>query len=130
MNRPNTLTAAIIDIATDFNTVLARKVLAQPPGPNSWDTITKADYGNEFDFELYEREDTTVFYPVSRAALQFCYRFLPADCPRWRGIGFVVENEWIDLIVRQARHYKLVYLGDAMAENDNLSRQWEGLAED
>jgi len=99
--------------------------LAQPPGPNGWDLITDKDFGNEFDFELYENYHTTVFYPVSKAALQWSYRFLPSDCPRWRGVGFVVENRFIALVCRQARMDKLVSLDDAENENESQRLQRE-----
>ena len=117
----NDLTEKLKDIASPLDVI--------PPipeaGPNNWDEITKEDFGNEFDFELYEFEDTTVFYPVSKAALQWAYRFLPGDCPRWRGVGFVIENEWIGLICRQARMDKLVSLDDAENEEQDKQRQRE-----
>ena len=130
----NDLTKEIEDIAVLTEQDLLDQInqpkhpLKQPPGP--WEPITEADYGNEYDFTLYEFEDTTVFYPVSRAALQYCYRFLPEDCPRYRGIGFVIENEHIALFVRQARLNNLISLEDyEFAEEDNqLAHQWDNQA--
>ena len=123
MTTPDTLSDVLSEALKDIANPL--EVLPPIPvaGPNSWDQITKDDFGNEFDFELYEFENTTVFYPVSRAALQWGYRFLPADCDRWRGVGFKVENQYIDLVVRQARIDKLVLLDDALHEEQEKQRQ-------
>lgn len=104
--------------------------LAQPPGPNSWDSV-KDDpnmFATEHDFELYDQGDVVVFYPISEAALQYGYRFLPEDCPRWGAKGFVVDAKEIDLFCRQARDtkpYGLISEEDfdnAMHEMDQLLR--------
>lgn len=127
----NDLTKEIEDIAVLKEQDLLDQInqpkhpLKQPPGPNGWDLITEADFGTDFDFELYENYHTTVFYPVSKAALQWSYRFLPSDSPRWRGVGFVIENRFIDLVCRQARMDKLVSLDDALHEEQEKQRQME-----
>lgn len=108
-----------------------RNLLAQPAGPNSWDEVGPGDFGPEHDFEIqivHRTEPLSVFKPVSSAALQWCYRFLPANCPRYGERSFVVKNKWIDLVCRQARHDNLMSLEDfefAMAEKNEIERQWE-----
>jgi hypothetical protein len=100
------------------------------PGPNDWDAIKNdvSKFGPEHDFELYDQGETTVFYPVSEAALQWSNRFLPTDLDRWGERGLKIETQWIDMIVRQAKHDRLMSedeFDEAMAEMQEITRQWE-----
>lgn len=101
--------------------------LKTKPGPNLWETVKldTRNYGRDYDFEIYDHGDTFVVYPTCEAALQWCYRFLPEDCPRWGAKGFVVEQT--DLIVRQMREHGLIseeeYASNML--DDETKRQWE-----
>lgn len=121
----NDLKQTLHDIAATGLNDPEREVLEKTSGPNDWANIKPSDFGTSFDFELYDHGDTTVFYPVSKAALQWGYRFLPEHCDRWRTVGFVIDSQYIDMVVNQAKAAKLVYLDDAMNEADEKQRQWE-----
>jgi len=128
----NDLTRTLADIgghryvATGLNDPERSEIdyLKVSPGPNLWSEIGPDDFGTEFDYETYDHGDTTVFYPVSNAALQWCYAFLPEDCPRWHGLGFVIETVYIKLVLQKAHDDKLVFLGDVMAEDEEIREQW------
>ncbi len=108
-------------VSTGFNDPEQPKhPLQQPPGPS--EEIRPEDYGTDLDFEVYDHGETSVFYPVSKAALKWGDQHLPADSDRWRGVGFIVEAEWIDLVCRQARMDKLVSLDDALHEEQEQQR--------
>ena len=77
-------------------------------GPNRWDEITPDDYGHLFDYRIIRRGGMTVIDPCSEAALQWCYRFLPADCPRWGSVGHVVETKYASEILEAMAQVKLL----------------------
>ena len=85
-------------------------------GPNNWDEVTEGDYGQFYDFECIDKR---IFYAVSEAALQWCYRNLPEDCPRYRDRGFVVEDD-LPQVVQGAEFAGLVDKATADANNDAL----------
>ena len=68
-------------------------------GPNSWDQITKADFGLCFDYRIIRRGGNTIIDPSSNAALEWLYRFLPADAPRYGGVGYVIESRYVSEIL-------------------------------
>ena len=69
------------------------------PGPNRWDEITPEDFSFSFDYIIERHMDITVLDPTSQAALQWLYRHLPEDCPRWGKLGFCVENNYVGQIL-------------------------------
>ena len=96
------------------------------PGPNDWDNITHEDFGPEHDFELYDQSSIWIFYPVSNAALQWLYRHLPEDCPRWGAKGFAIEARYIEDVVAGARKAGLMSEEDfewAMEEANAIQHQ-------
>ena len=104
-------------------------------GANKWDEVTHDDFGLYYDYELIEHgEDKTVVYPVSNAALQWCYRFLPEGIDRWdvndeakqsAGAGFILDNKDIPNVVAHMSRCRLFSDDDAAAEDNELARQWE-----
>lgn len=77
--------------------------LACTDGINKWDAITPEDFGFEFDFIIERHGSMTVLDPTSEAALQWMYKHLPADCPRWGKLGFCVETQYVgDVLERMA----------------------------
>ena len=68
-------------------------------GPNRWDEMTQDDFAKDFDFVLSRQGSITVIDPKSEAALQWCYRFLPEDCPRWGARGFAIETNYLGPIL-------------------------------
>lgn len=102
--------------------------LNNAPGPNTWENCTKADFGPEHDFELYDHGSIWIFWPVSNAALQWCYAHLPEDAPRWGAKGYAVEHRYIGNIVLGAKRDGLMSEIDynlAQEEAANLAVQWE-----
>lgn len=67
-------------------------------GPNDWDGITEADYALSFDFTAEDHGSIVVLDPKSRACLQWFYKHLPQDCPRW-GVGFAIEQNYVGAIL-------------------------------
>ena len=105
-------------------------VLQGKPGPNRWDEITEADLGENYDFEVLDHGDIIVIHPESEAALQWCYRHLPADCPRWGARGFAIEQKYSGAVIAGMERDGLVSEDDydlAMAEHDALMHQGENL---
>jgi hypothetical protein len=66
---------------------------------NEWSGITPEDFGFSFDVIVERHVDMTILDPTSQAALQWLYRHLPADCPRWGKLGFVIENDQVSRIL-------------------------------
>lgn len=98
-------------------------------GPSQWALIKEqpAAFGPEEDFFIHRDGDRTVFCPVSKAALHWCYAHLPEDCPRYGATGFIIDAG-LDTILQGARRDGLMSdedFTDAMEEAHNLSRQWE-----
>lgn len=69
--------------------------LACTSGINDWDGISAADFGMSFDLIVEDHGSVVVLDPTSRAALQWMYKHLPADCPRWGKLGFCVEANYV-----------------------------------
>ena len=93
----SSLNNTLADIARGFGLVEPHRIKFPHclPGANNWDNITAADYGNCFDYIILRRGGNTVIDPTSEAALQWLYRHLPEDCPRYGGQGFVIESEFV-----------------------------------
>ena len=102
-----TLTDTLKDIATPIGRDVL-DILKGPPGPNRWDEITEDDYGRLFDYRIIRRGGTTVIDPCSEACLQYLYRFLPENCPRWGSLGHVVETKYLDEVLHHMAENKLV----------------------
>lgn len=80
----------------------------QPCGPNRWSEVTRGDFGRFYDFEVVPRRNgQKVFRADSEAALQWCYRFLPEDCPRYEVDGFIIDWD-IDAVILEAERHGLV----------------------
>ena len=99
-------------------------------GPNRWDEV-KDDpkhYGDTFDYEIYDHAADQIIYPVCNAALQWCYKHLPEDCPRWMGAGYKVNHTELKYITEAMARDGLIsedeYVAN-MSENDNLMRSGE-----
>ncbi len=110
---------------TEILTDIARvpTILRTPAGPNSWDEITSADFGPNEDFTVRDEGSIFIFNAVSNAALQWCYKHLPEDCPRWGARGFAIEHRYIGDIVEGARRDNLMSRADyveAMEEQNEL----------
>ena len=100
------------------------------PGPNNWDNIQPEDFGPEHDFELFDHGSIWIFFPISEAALQWCYKHLPEDCPRWGAKGFAIEHRYIEDIVAGARRDNLMSerdYEDAQEEANAIQHQGENL---
>ena len=82
--------------------------MSKEPGPNRWDDIQPEDFGPEHDFELEDHDTFWLVTPVSEAALQWVYRYLPEDCPRWGAKGFKIEADYITLLVARMRQDNLM----------------------
>jgi len=107
---------------------LAPMPTAQISGPNDWDNIAASDFGPDADYEIYDHGDTVVFYPVSNAALQWCYKNLPENLDRWGSKGFVIEATNIDAVIAGAKRDNLMSEAEfdqAMNEQHQLSLQGE-----
>lgn len=77
-------------------------------GPNTWADITKDDFGKEFDYKILRLGAKTVIDPFSRAALQWLYAHLPEDAPRYEVLGYVVESERVDEVLKAMAAANLV----------------------
>jgi len=97
--------------------------LVSKHSPNRWLEMQPKDYGPSWDFELENHINKFIITPVSNAALQWLYRYLPSDCPRWGANGYVVETRYLQSIVNHMRRDKLMSPDDynnAMEENAAL----------
>lgn len=82
--------------------------LKTSPGPNRWDEITKDDFAKDFDYVINRQGSITVIDCLSEAALQWCYRHLPEDCPRWGARGFAIEWRFAaDIIKGMGQEHEL-----------------------
>ncbi len=77
------------------------RALASTDGVNSWDAITKADFGFSFDYIIERHGSITVLDPTSKAAMEWLYKHLPADCPRWGKLGFAIESNYVGEILER-----------------------------
>ena len=66
-------------------------------GPNKWDEVKDKDdaHGRCYDYEVYDHDSIVVIYPTCEAALQWCYKHLPEECPRWGAQGFAIERRYV-----------------------------------
>jgi len=120
------LVLAALDALDSGN--LASLMTRKAIGPNEWDSITNEDYGFSFDYILENHGNRTVIDPTSRAALQWLYRYLPADCPRWGAHGFVVESDTVPMITAHMERDGLLSENEyveRMNEEDEQRRQWD-----
>ena len=121
--------------ATGFNDPAPKPMDLPKPGPNRWADMTDKDFGDYYDYELIPLpDDRIVIYPVCVAALEWCYRHLPEDCPRWGvnnevkkgpSAGFIIEARYIDRITDHMRRDFLFSDDDAAREENERQRQWE-----
>ncbi len=96
------------------------------PGPNRWDSIQPSDFGPEWDYELENHITQWIITPVSEAALQWLYCHLPEHCPRYGARGFIVEAEYLNIVVKGMTRDKLMSPEEyeqAMNENHQLMLQ-------
>ncbi len=99
--------------------------LKQPAGPNTWHLVRDKDSarGRYYDYETLDQGNETVIVPTCEASLQWCYRFLPEDWPRWGACGFKVETKWLKLIMRSMHSDNLIAEEEyAAAMNDQEKR--------
>ena len=99
-------------------------------GPNHWNEVKDdpSAFGPAQDYELLDQGEDTIFWPVSRACLQWCYAHFPEHLPRWGSRGFKIETKHLPLVQKAAQRDKLMSeqeYTDAMEEMNDLSRQWE-----
>jgi hypothetical protein len=69
-------------------------------GRNEWDDVTEEDFGQYFDYRVENHSSIVIIHPDSKAALQWCYKHLPADAPRWGKNGYVVEPRYVGDIIK------------------------------
>ena len=97
-------------------------------GPHRWDTIQPSDFGPEHDYELENHITKWIITPISEAALQWLYCHLPEHCPRYGAKGFIVEVEYVNLVVKGMTRDKLMSPEEyeqAQEENHALMLQGE-----
>lgn len=82
--------------------------LACTDGINNWNKITDADFGFSFDYIIERHGSITVIDPTSRAALEWLYKHLPADAPRWGKLGYAVETNRVGEILEAMAKDKLL----------------------
>jgi hypothetical protein len=112
MTHDGVLTAAdllkLLDEQKDTNP-LRELSLRNASGPHKWDQITDGDYGRFFDFAVQRLNDVEkIICAHSEAALQWCYCHLPADIPRYRSHGFVVENAYVEQVITRMERDGLI----------------------
>jgi len=97
-------------------------------GPNLWSDVQPSDFGPTWDYELENHITKWIITPVSEAALQWLYCFLPEHTPRYGARGFIVEAMYINQIVRHMTRDSLMSpeeWEEAMEENHALMLQGE-----
>jgi hypothetical protein len=95
-------------------------------GPNSWDDVTSDMFGPTWDYELENHISLWVITPVSKAAQQWIYRFLPEGLPRYGANGVLVDAIEVNTIVKRMTACGLMSPGeyrDAMNECDAIMNQ-------
>ena len=106
-------------------------ILRCEAGPNNWDEVGPSDFGPEQDFDLEDAGSLTIIYPVSNAALQWLYRHLPEDCPRWGAKGFAIETNYVRDIIRAMKRDRLMSYQDYLEAEEELHKtQWQQHQED
>ena len=97
MSDINDVLASVTRIHGDL---LISRHLNNEVGPNSWDDVGPGDFGPQHDFDTENHGSIIVLDCYSNAALQWCYRYLPQDCPRWGAQGFAIEANYVaDILV-------------------------------
>jgi len=97
-------------------------------GPHRWNDIKLSDFGPEWDYELENHVTRCIITPISEAALAWLYCRLPEHCPRYGAKGFIVEAEWVNIVVKGMTRDKLMSdteYEQAMQENHVLMLQGE-----
>jgi len=97
-------------------------------GPHCWHEIQPGDFGPEWDYELENHITLWIITPISEAALQWLYCFLPEDCPRYGAKGFIIEAEYLNTVVKGMTRDKLMSpeeYEDAMHEAHMIQLQWD-----
>jgi hypothetical protein len=97
-------------------------------GPNTWDQVTREDYGPEHDYWFDDQGTIVILHPVSNACLQWCYAKLPEDAPRWGAKGYVIEHRYWPTIKEALGRDDLMSreeFEEAMEESHQASMQWE-----
>ena len=90
-------------LTDEFNR-LAHEIarLSATVGPNEWEKITKSDFSFSFDYIVQPLDPKRVIIdPTSNAALQWLYKHLPQDCPRYGTLGFIVEKKYAPAILER-----------------------------
>ena len=106
----NASTDAKYGLLRDYDINAALIDIAQPlkAGPNSWDKVKDDQSVKDFDFWVKDHHIGTIIYPIDERALQWLYRHLPEDCPRWGALGFVVETNYLTPILQGMSHDGLI----------------------
>jgi len=107
--------------------------LACTDGINEWDSVGPEDFSMSFDVIVENHGSITVLDPTSRAALQWFYKHLPADCPRWGKLGFAIETNYVGDILDGMRRDGLYTEADfeqAMNHEQELQHMAAQAAED
>lgn len=103
-------------------------IQSRKPGPHLWDDVQPSDFGPEWDYELENHITRWIITPISEAALQWLYYHLPEHCPRYGAKGFIVEAEFVNLVVKGMTRSKLMSpekYEQAQEENHALMLQGE-----
>ena len=95
--------------------------LRTAPGPNNW-PAARDKKGRDFDYWVTDQGTISILYPVCEAALQWCYKHLPEDCPRWGAVGFAIETNYIGDILERMREDGLLS-EDEYVENMNAEER-------
>ena len=106
----NDLTHTISHLLEPIRDLHARLSAA---APNSWEQYMNkldTDRGTEleYDYEVYDHGDTTVIYPVAKAAQEWCAAHLPANSERWGRHGYVIRTDSADLVLSGMKRDGLV----------------------
>jgi len=104
------LTDTISHLLTPIRDLHARLSAA---APNEWEHyMNKLDQDRgtelEFDYEVYDHGDTTVIYPVAKAAQEWCAKALPANSERWGVHGYVIRTAAADAVCRGMKRDGLI----------------------
>lgn len=92
-------------VPTSFD---APRLFSRTPGPNLWSSVQPSDFGPQHDYELENHITKWIITPISEAALQWLYCHLPEHCPRYGAKGFIVEAEYVNLVVKGMTRDKLM----------------------
>lgn len=108
MNNENTINDALASAIRVHADLLIAKHLDNTIGPNNWDDIGPEDFGPEHDFDIEDHGSIVIVDCYSNAALQWCYKHLPQDCPRWGATGFAIEARYVGAIIEGMRRDALM----------------------